>query len=121
MTGRVQSGEAILPVRLRGPDGTIEPIQAILDTGFNDWLTLSPSQIAALGLTFREEGRYVMADGSVTFSRLFEAEIHWLENWRRILVAEMDGGPLLGMAMLARCRLSMDVVQNGPVEISPLE
>jgi predicted aspartyl protease len=91
MTGSVHSGEAILPLRVRGPRGTIEPIEAILDTGFNFWLTLSPSDVAMLELAFREEGRYVLADGSETVSRLFEAEIEWFGQWRRILVVEMDG------------------------------
>lgn len=94
MIGSVHSGEAILPLHVRGPRGTIEPIEAILDTGFNDWLTLSPSHVATLELVFREEGRYVLADGSETVSRLFEAEIEWFGQWRRILVVEMDGGPL---------------------------
>jgi predicted aspartyl protease len=120
MIGSVHYGEAILPLRVRGPRGTIEPIEAILDTGFNDWLTLSPSQIVILELAFREEGRYVLADGSEAVSRLFEAEIEWVGQWRRILVVEMDGGPLVGMATLRGCHLDIDVVENGRVEIRPL-
>jgi len=107
-------------VRLRGPRGSTESIQSVLDTGFNDWLTISPSQVAKLGLKFREEGHYILADGSETLSRIFESEIEWFGAWRRILVVEMDGGPLLGMAMLAGCRLGIEVVENGRVEIQPL-
>jgi len=120
MTGSVHSGEAIIPVRLRGPHGLIESVQAVLDTGFNGWLTLSTDHIAKLGLTLREEGRYVLADGSVTTSRLFEGEMQWLGTWRRILVVEIDGDPLLGMATLGGCRLTLDAVENGRVEIRPL-
>jgi predicted aspartyl protease len=117
MTGWVHSGEAIVPLRLRGHRGSIAPIQAVLDTGFNDWLTLSPDQIAALELRLREEGRYTLADGSVTISRLFEGEVEWFGAWRRILVVELDGGPLLGMAMLSGCRLTLEAIENGRVEI----
>jgi len=120
ITGSVHSGVAILPLRVRGSRGAIEPFQAILDTGFNDWLTLSPNQVAMLALAFREEGRYVPADGSESVSRLFEAEIEWFGQWRRILVVEMDGGPLVGMATLRGCHLDIDVVENGCVEIRPL-
>jgi predicted aspartyl protease len=116
MTGTVHSGEAIIPVRLRGPRGAINSIRTVLDTGFNDWLTLSPSEVAMLGLTFREEGHYILADGTETVSRLFEAEIEWFG----ILVVEMDGGPLLGMAILAGCRLTLEAVEHGRVEIAPL-
>ena len=120
MTGSVHSGEAILPIRVRGAREELGPIQTILDTGFNDWLTLSPNQIAMLALTFREEGHYLLADGSETVSRLYEAEVEWFGKWRRILVVEMDGGPLLGMAMLAKCRVDIEVVEGGNVEISSL-
>jgi predicted aspartyl protease len=120
ISGWVHSGEAIVPLRLRGPIGDVVPVEAVLDTGFNDWLTLSSEQIAAMRLTFREKGYYILADGSEVVSRVFEAEVHWISGWRRILVVEMDGGSLLGMAMLAGYRVELEVIRNGRVEISPL-
>jgi predicted aspartyl protease len=120
MIGSVQSGEAIIPIRVRGPRGGMELTKAVLDTGFNGWLTLSPGQIALLALTFREEAHYLLADGSETTSRLFQAEIEWFGRWRRILVVEMNAEPLLGMAMLAGCRVNVEVVENGSVEIRQL-
>jgi len=92
-----------------------------LDTGFSDWITLPPHIVASLGLIFREEGRYVLADGSISRTRLFEAEIDWFGNWKLILVLENEGGSLLGMEMIARCNLNLDAVENGAVEIRPLK
>jgi len=117
MTGSVHSGEAILPLNVRGPRGATLSIQAVLDTGFDGWLTLSADQIAYLGLPYREEAHYVLADGSQTVSRLFEGEIDWFGRRRRILAVEMDGGPLVDMATLTGCSIAIDVIENGPVEI----
>ena len=114
------SGEALVSVRVRGPGGISEDVEAVVDTGFNDWLTLSPKEISGLGLSFREEGRYTLANGSEAVTRLFAAEVEWFGQWRRILIAEMDGGPLLGMAMLRGFVLSIEVIDGGRVEIRPL-
>lgn len=113
-------GDAIVPVRLRGPRGEATEFQAVVDTGFGDWLALSRKQIEALALPFREEGRYTLANGSEAVSRVFVAEAEWFSRWRRILVAEMEGGPLLGMALLRGFFLGVEVIDGGRVEIRPL-
>jgi clan AA aspartic protease len=114
-------GDAVVRVRVRGPRSTTVESQTVVDTGFNDWLTLSQADIEALALLFREEGRYTLADGSGTVSRLFAAEVEWFGRWRRILVVEMDGGPLLGMGMLRGFFLGVEVIDGGRVEIRPLD
>jgi len=114
-------GDAVVCVRVRGPRSTPVEFQTVVDTGFNDWLTLSRRDIEELALPFREEGRYTLADGSETASRVFAAEVEWLGRWRRVLVVEMDGGPLLGMAMLRGFFLGIEVIDGGRVEIRPLD
>jgi predicted aspartyl protease len=121
MTGSIHSGEAIVPVTVRGPHGLLNEFQSVLDTGFSGWLTLSSTQIARIGLVFREEAHYLLADGSETAARLFEAETEWFGIWRRILVVEMDGGPLLGMSMLGGCSVTFAVIEGGAVQIQPLK
>ncbi len=112
-------GDAVVELRVRGPN-TIAAFQTVVDTGFNDYPTLPQAHIQALSLPLREEGRFTLADGSETVSRLFAAEVWWLGRWRRVLVVEMDGGPLLGMAMLRGCFLGVEVIDGGRVEIRPL-
>lgn len=120
MIGTVHPGEIVVPVRVRGLQGATARFTTVLDTGFNDWLTLSAAAIAELALPFREEGRYLLANGSETVARLFTAELDWLGAWRRILVVEMEGGPLLGMAMLRGYYLGVEFVEGGRVEVEPL-
>jgi clan AA aspartic protease len=114
------NGDAIVSLHVRGPGGATAEIQAVVDTGFNDTLVLSASEIQQLKLAFREEARFTLADGSTLVSRLFTAEVEWHGRWRRILVVEMDGGPLLGMTLLRGSNLSIDVIDGGQVRIRPL-
>ena len=76
--------------------------------------------IERLALVMREEAEYILADGSVVVSQLYEAEVEWHGQWRRVLAASMDGGPLVGMAMLRGSNLSVDVVTGGRVAIRAL-
>lgn len=114
-------GDPIVPIRIRGTRGGTINLDAVVDTGFNGWLTLSAHKIAALGLRFREEGRYVLAYGSETVSRLFEAEAEWLGGWRPFLILEMEGGPLLGMAAMRGSYLGIEVMDGDRVEIRRLD
>jgi hypothetical protein len=64
--------------------------------------------------------RCTLADGTESISRAFEAEVHWLGIWLRVLVAEIEGIPLLGMALLGGCFVGIEVKEGGLVEIRPL-
>ncbi len=121
MNGHVETGgDAVMPLRIRGPSARPADLSAVVDTGFNGQLTLPAARITALALPFREEGRYTLADNSVAVTRLYTGEIDWFGNWRRILNAEMDGDPLLGMGMLRGFHLGVDVIPGGRVEIKSL-
>lgn len=113
-------GKAIVPLRVRGPQGASDEVQTLVDTGFDAWLTLPPSTVEALGLVFTEETHYTLADGSRAISRLFAAQVEWFGRWRRVLVVEMESEPVLGMTMLRGSHLGIDVIDGGRVEIRPL-
>ena len=121
IVGTVQpDGDAVVSIRVRGPGGRSLQFEAVVDSGFNDSLTLNPKDIATLALPFREEGHYTLADGSEATARLFAAEVEWFGQWRRLLVAQMGGMPLMGMALMQGSRLTINVVDGGRVEIRPL-
>jgi len=113
--------EAVVVVRLRAVGGTELLIPTVIDTGFNQWLTLTPQYIREIGFKFRTETRYSLAGGSDRFARLFEAEIEWLGGWKPILILETDGDVLLGMAMLQGSFLGIEATDGGRVEIRPLK
>ena len=43
--------EAVVRLRMHGPAGQDQEIEAVIDTGFDGWLSLPSSIIARLGLT----------------------------------------------------------------------
>lgn len=59
------SREAVVRLRVRGPNGLVLAVPAVIDTGYDGVLTLPAGIIAALGLTGRFGGYITLADGSV--------------------------------------------------------
>ncbi len=114
------SGEPVVVVKVRGPNGQVAQVETMVDTGFNDELTLPPWVVEKLALEFRHEANYTLADGVTAATRVFEGEIEWHGGWQAVLVVEIESEPLLGMVMMRNCRLSVDVVDGGSVEIRPL-
>jgi clan AA aspartic protease len=93
----------------------------VVDTGFNDWLTLPPWVIERLQLQMRQGSIYLLADGTESRARTFVAEVEWLGQWREIFVVEIESNPLLGMMMMEGHYLGIQVVAGGRVEITPLQ
>jgi clan AA aspartic protease len=95
-------------------------IDAVVDTGFTGYLTLRPAIITALQLTWlgREQG--TLADGSVDLFDVYRATVIWDGQRRRVQVEAADVDPLVGMALLERHSLNIEVVSGGAVSIKPL-
>jgi clan AA aspartic protease len=100
ITGIVTEDEATVRLRLHGPSGRTRQIDAIVDTGFSDFLSLPPSIISALQLVWQSYDTGVLADGSECEFDTYEAKLDWDGNSRTILVQESETIPLLGMALL---------------------
>jgi clan AA aspartic protease len=121
ITGSVlPDGQAVVAVLVRGPTHQVARVQAVIDTGFTDFLSLPVSAIAKLGLLRQDEGSCVLADGSRAPMNIYAAEIEWMGVWRPILVIEVDANALLGTAMIRGCLLTIEMVDGGRVEIRPL-
>src|SRR5207248_10844779 len=112
--------EAMVRLVVVGAGKSRRPIDAIIDTGLSGLLTLPPSTVASLALTWlgREEG--VLADGRTELFDVFRAEVIWDGQMREIEVEAVDTTPLLGMAMLAGHEVKLRVVNGGEVSIAAL-
>lgn len=51
---------------------------------------------------------------------MYEAELVWDGQVRRLLVDEADTDPLVGMSLLSGYELKIEVCSQGKVEITPL-
>ena len=112
--------EAIVQLRLRGPAGTELLVDALVDTGFTGSLSLPPAVITALGLPLRSSGRFALADGSVQNFDIYTAGIAWGGRWRSVEASALGAEALLGMRLLARHEVAIEVVPGGVVQIIPL-
>jgi predicted aspartyl protease len=52
-------GQAVIHLTVRGPTGQEQDIEAVIDTGFDGWLSLPSSIIASLNLVWRQRGRAI--------------------------------------------------------------
>jgi clan AA aspartic protease len=121
ISGEVNSMlDAVLSLEVLPESGDGQSIDAVVDTGFSGYLTLSPQQIESLKLTwlYRQQGQ--LADGSLHTFDVFEATVLWDGEPRNIEVEAAAIEPLIGMALLERHELKIAVMKGGSVEITAL-
>ncbi|VTR92595.1 Uncharacterized protein OS=Microcystis aeruginosa PCC 9717 GN=MICAB_2580001 PE=4 SV=1 [Gemmata massiliana] len=112
--------EAVVTLRLRGPDGAEISVDAVIDSGFSGSLTLPAATVTTLGLTRQSGGSAIFADGSSHSFDIFAAEVEWDGNWRTVLVSAVGTETLMGMGLLVGHELRIEVIPGGEVEINPL-
>ena len=120
MTGKVTAlCEATVRLTVTGPDQHWQAVDAVLDTGFNGFLTLPSHMVRALQLSFVGNRRATLADGSIVVLDLYLATVLWHGQEREVLVLQAEGGPIVGMALLYGSRVVLHVVNDGDVLIEP--
>jgi clan AA aspartic protease len=110
--------EPIIPLSICGSDGKVYTQDAIVDTGFNGWLSLPPDLIAQLDLKWKRRGRAILGDGSECVFNVYEAVLVWDGNFLTIPIDEADSEPLVGMSLMEGYQLMVQVFEGGPVELS---
>lgn len=114
------SREAIVRLTIVGPRQRKQSIEAIIDTGFDGFLTAPATLIDALGLPWHSRGRALLGDGTDSVFDSFRATVIWARRRRRITVDEAQTTPLIGMALLEGFELKIQVQTGGHVMIDPL-
>ena len=121
ITGAVTAfGEAVIPLRIVGSTGEVLDIEAVIDTGFNGFLTLPTAVIDDLRLPWRRRGRAVLADGTETIFDTYDGSVVWDGQGRRVAVDAAESEPLVGMALLGGFELTIAVTKGGQVTIQTL-
>ena len=112
--------EAVISLTVSAADGTPEIFDAIVDTGFTDYLTLPSATIARLNLTPAAPLKGRLADGSLIDVMLYRATVIWDGVARAILIVEAEGKILVGMSLLYGYDFWMRTVDGGEVRITKL-
>jgi clan AA aspartic protease len=112
--------EAMLPLVIDNANGQQQIIDAVIDTGFNGFLTLPSDLIAKLDLSWNGSDTVTLGDGSETLFDIYSARIIWDGQFREIDVAESETEPLIGMGLLYGYKLQIEVIERGLVTIAAL-
>ena len=109
--------EGVIPLSVSGPTGQARDIEAIVDTGYDGFLTLPYALVQELGLPFETSGRATLADGSEASFNVHRGTVPWDTELRNIDVDVSETTPLVGMSLLEWHRLVVDVRDGGRVAI----
>ena len=109
--------EAVVSLTLDGPAWQTRDIGAVVDTGFNGFLTLPPAVVAELGLPFVSIGRATLADGSEISYDIYGVTVLWDGQRIYIEADAADTTPLVGMLLLDGHDLNIQVRDGGRVVI----
>ena len=120
MTGRVVGHEPRVNVVFRLPNRPDFALEFVVDTGFEGALTLPHEAVDALGLPFFQEIISNLADDTSVRTNVHIGVILWSSEPLEVAVLAMGKRPLLGAALLADKRLTIDYAENGPVMIEDL-
>ena len=118
ITGIVNADfEAIISLSICDFEGKIYTQDAVVDTGFNGWLSLPPDLIDQLDLKWKRRGRAILGDGSECIFNVYEAVVVWDGDHLTIPIDEADSEPLVGMSLMEGYQLTVQVFEEGSVEI----
>src|ERR687897_668240 len=107
--------EATIRLPVSGPDEREQEIEAVIDTGFNGFITLPPAVIMGLDLAFIGRGRAILANGSEDLFDIHEAMVVW-DGWSLAVEAEAaDTDALIGTSLLNCYDLRIHMVDSGAV------
>lgn len=92
--------EAVISLVVIGSMGQREPIEAVVDTGFDGWLSLPRSLINELELPWKHQASALLGDGSQCDFDVHGGTILWDRKQRLVSIDASDTTPLVGMRLL---------------------
>lgn len=113
--------EPVVILSVQGPSGQTGEIKAVIDTGFTGFLTVTPAMVTELGLRYRSRGWATLADGSEVPFDIYDVIVLWDGQPVYIEADAADATPLVGMRLLDRHNLNIEVVDGGRVAIQARE
>ena len=120
MTSTITDRQARIHLKVMGPQGQEQEVEALIDTGYSESLTLAPDLVAALGLRWLRVDRTILADGNECIFDVYDGQVIWDGKPCHVRVAELGTIPLVGMALLSGYELKMQVRPGGKATIKQL-
>ena len=115
------SYEPVVTLAVQGPAGQTLEIEAVVDTGFTGFLTVTPELATELELDFRGISRATLGDGSEVTFPSYGIAVLWDGQPRNIEADAADTISLVGMRLLHGHDLNIEVEDGGQVLIQARE
>src|SRR5258708_31475228 len=110
--------EAEIELRIIGPSGDSVVVNAIVDTGFTEYLTLPESLAHRLGFQFLDSDKMILANESIVPVDIYAGTVEWDGIQREITIdVSPKSAILVGMRMMYGRKLFIHVVDGGEVRI----
>ena len=109
--------QPVVPLTLRDASGQTRDVEAVIDTGFNGYLTLPSNLTGTLGLPWVARHQGLVADGTVHTFDVYAATVVWDGKDRLVETEIVEAQPLIGMAFLLEHDLWIRVRRSGAVEV----
>ena len=113
--------EAVVTLPLQDSSGQTREVEAVVDTGFNGYLTLPPMLMEDLDLLVVGDSEATLADGSQAAFDVYGVTVLWDGQPMYVETGAVGGDPLVGMSLLDRHNLNIDVEDGGRVVIQARE
>lgn len=115
------SYEAIVTIPLQDLEGRTRDIEAVVDTGYSGFLTLPPRLVDELGLPFAYMGQAFLANDAAVDFDVHYVTVLWDGQPKDIEADATGSTPLVGMLLLERHNLNIEVERGGRVVIQARE
>ena len=109
--------EAVVTLPLQDSSGQTREVEAVVDTGFNGYLTLPPMLMEDLELPVVGDGEAVLADGTQAAFDVYGVTVFWDGQPMYVETGAVGLDPLVGMALLEGHNLNIDIQDGGRVLI----
>ncbi|MCY4475900.1 MAG: hypothetical protein OXC83_10770 [Chloroflexi bacterium] len=113
-----EEGGGLFPymdVIVRGPAGREICVTALIDTGFNAYISLPRRMVNDLGLTRLGTDDVILANAERDAAELFLGEVNWRSSRHNVPVHQIGDEPAVGTALLRQHNLSIEFVRDGAV------
>ena len=110
--------EPIISITVTTPEGASREVEAVIDTGFNGFLSLPAELVEELGLPYLYSSRAFLADDRQVTLQTHQATINWDGQSRTVRASASGTTALVGMRLMEQHQVEMDVRREGAVRIS---
>ena len=121
ITGTVTDDrEIVIQLQALAADQSLVSFEAVVDTGFNGFLTLPIDVLNTLGASAAGTRRAELGDGNLVEMDVYFVKVKWRDEERELLALQADTTPLVGMSLLWGSRVVFDAQDGGAVRIDTI-